>query len=133
MVVGLPHYDSLQLRIVMRLTDAAQGDRVVCLRPTPWPWVAARTGARLLDLPTGGRRAAECSRGVGPLSCASRTSNREIHGIPLVHLARNIHRFYNRRELVPELWDAGVFSYSSVLFSSVGAVAGLWIGFKLGN
>jgi hypothetical protein len=35
--------------------------------------------------------------------------------------------------LIPELWAAGVFSYSSVLFSSVGAVAGLWIGFKLGN
>jgi hypothetical protein len=35
--------------------------------------------------------------------------------------------------LIPELWDAGVFSYTSVLFSGIGALAGLWIGFKLGN
>ena len=35
--------------------------------------------------------------------------------------------------VIPELWGAGAFSYSSVLFSSIGAFAGLWIGFKLGN
>jgi hypothetical protein len=35
--------------------------------------------------------------------------------------------------LILELWDAGVFSYTSVLLSGVGGVAGLWIGFKLGN
>jgi uncharacterized membrane protein YeaQ/YmgE (transglycosylase-associated protein family) len=34
---------------------------------------------------------------------------------------------------IPELWGAGVFSYSSVLFSSIGAFVGLWIGFKLSN
>jgi hypothetical protein len=34
--------------------------------------------------------------------------------------------------LIPELWDAGVFSYSSVLLSGIGAFIGLWIGFKMG-
>jgi hypothetical protein len=35
--------------------------------------------------------------------------------------------------LIPELWDANVFSYTSVLFGGIGALAGLWIGLKLGN
>jgi predicted MFS family arabinose efflux permease len=35
--------------------------------------------------------------------------------------------------LVPELWGAEAFSYSSVLFSGIGAFAGLWIGLKMGN
>jgi hypothetical protein len=35
--------------------------------------------------------------------------------------------------LIPELWDASMFSYTSVLFSGIGALAGLWIGLKLGN
>jgi hypothetical protein len=30
--------------------------------------------------------------------------------------------------VIPELWGASAFSYSSVLFSSIGAFAGLWIG-----
>lgn len=34
--------------------------------------------------------------------------------------------------LIPGLWGDGVFSYASVLLSGVGALAGLWIGFKLG-
>jgi uncharacterized membrane protein YeaQ/YmgE (transglycosylase-associated protein family) len=34
---------------------------------------------------------------------------------------------------VSELWDAGMFSYASVLFSGIGALAGLWIGLKLRN
>jgi hypothetical protein len=34
---------------------------------------------------------------------------------------------------VPELWGAGTFSYSSVVFSGIGAFAGLWMGLKLGN
>jgi len=33
--------------------------------------------------------------------------------------------------LIPGLWGGGVFSYSSVLLSGVGALVGLWIGFKL--
>jgi hypothetical protein len=35
--------------------------------------------------------------------------------------------------LIPELWDASMFSYASVLFSGIGALAGLWVGFKLSN
>jgi len=34
--------------------------------------------------------------------------------------------------LIPELWDADLFSYSSLLLSGVGAFAGLWIGYKMG-
>jgi hypothetical protein len=33
---------------------------------------------------------------------------------------------------VPELWGAGLFSYSSVLFSGIGGFVGLWIGYKMG-
>jgi hypothetical protein len=32
---------------------------------------------------------------------------------------------------IPELWGAGLISVSSIFFSGVGAVAGIWIGFKL--
>ena len=34
---------------------------------------------------------------------------------------------------IPTLWGAGIFSYSSVLFSGIGAIAGIWIGYKLSN
>ncbi len=34
--------------------------------------------------------------------------------------------------LIPELWGADMFSYASVLLSSVGALAGLWIGYGIG-
>jgi hypothetical protein len=30
---------------------------------------------------------------------------------------------------VPELWGAGMLSYSSVVLSTVGAFAGLWLGY----
>jgi hypothetical protein len=33
--------------------------------------------------------------------------------------------------LIPGLWGAGVFSYSSVLLSGAGAFVGLWIGLKM--
>jgi uncharacterized membrane protein YeaQ/YmgE (transglycosylase-associated protein family) len=33
--------------------------------------------------------------------------------------------------LIPGLWGDGLLSYSSVLLSCVGALVGLWIGFKL--
>ena len=33
--------------------------------------------------------------------------------------------------LTPALWGAGIFSFSSILFSAAGAFAGIWIGFKL--
>jgi hypothetical protein len=32
---------------------------------------------------------------------------------------------------IPELWHAAAFSYTSVLFSGIGAFVGLWIGLKL--
>ena len=32
---------------------------------------------------------------------------------------------------IPDLWGAGLFSYSSVLLSGIGAVVGLLIGYKL--
>ena len=34
--------------------------------------------------------------------------------------------------LIPELWDADLFSYSSVLLSGIGAFVGLWVGYKMG-
>lgn len=34
---------------------------------------------------------------------------------------------------VPMLWGAGVFSMSSVIFSGIGGILGIWLGFKLGN
>ena len=32
---------------------------------------------------------------------------------------------------VPDLWHAGMFSLSGVLFTAVGGVAGLWAGVRL--
>jgi hypothetical protein len=32
---------------------------------------------------------------------------------------------------IPDLWGAGLLSYSSVLLSGVGAFAGLWLGYKM--
>lgn len=32
---------------------------------------------------------------------------------------------------VPMLWRAGLFSVSSVLFSAVGGIAGIWAAYKL--
>jgi len=34
--------------------------------------------------------------------------------------------------LIPELWGAGMLSYSSVLLSGIGAFVGLWIGYRMG-
>jgi len=34
---------------------------------------------------------------------------------------------------VPSLWGVGFLSYSSALTSAIGAILGIWIGFKLGN
>jgi uncharacterized membrane protein YeaQ/YmgE (transglycosylase-associated protein family) len=33
--------------------------------------------------------------------------------------------------LIPGLWGDGMFSYSSVLLGGIGALVGLWIGFKM--
>ncbi|MGH7141274.1 MAG: hypothetical protein ACREGH_01405 [Minisyncoccia bacterium] len=32
---------------------------------------------------------------------------------------------------VPDLWGAGMFSFSGIIFSAVGAILGIWLGFKL--
>jgi hypothetical protein len=32
---------------------------------------------------------------------------------------------------VPVLWGGSVFSISSLLFSALGALAGIWVGFKI--
>jgi len=34
---------------------------------------------------------------------------------------------------VPELWGAGMFSLSSLLFSALGGVAGVWFGVRLAD
>ena len=34
---------------------------------------------------------------------------------------------------IPMLWGAGLLSYSSVLFSGIGGILGVWIGFKLSD
>ncbi len=31
---------------------------------------------------------------------------------------------------LPSLWGAGLFSFSSIIFSAVGAIAGIYLGFK---
>lgn len=33
--------------------------------------------------------------------------------------------------LIPSLWGAGIFSFSSILFGAVGAFLGIWIGYRL--
>ena len=33
--------------------------------------------------------------------------------------------------LIPQLWDADMFTYSSVLLSGAGAFVGLWIGYRM--
>ena len=34
---------------------------------------------------------------------------------------------------IPELWGAGLFSMSSVIWSGVGGLLGIYVGFKLGQ
>ncbi len=33
--------------------------------------------------------------------------------------------------LIPELWGAGFFSFSSMFFSALGAFGGIWLGYKM--
>lgn len=35
--------------------------------------------------------------------------------------------------LVPSLWGAGMFSFSSVILSGVGGFLGIWFGVKFGD
>ncbi|MFA6897071.1 MAG: hypothetical protein WCQ96_02190 [Patescibacteria group bacterium] len=32
---------------------------------------------------------------------------------------------------LPSLWGAGMFSFSSIIFSTIGGLAGVWVGYKL--
>jgi hypothetical protein len=33
--------------------------------------------------------------------------------------------------LIPGLWGAGVFSFSSIILSAVGGILGIWFGFRI--
>ena len=35
--------------------------------------------------------------------------------------------------LLPELWGAGLFSWSSLLFSTLGSIIGIYVGYKIGQ
>jgi len=35
--------------------------------------------------------------------------------------------------LIPSFWGAGEFSFSSIIFSAIGAIVGIIIAFKLSN
>jgi hypothetical protein len=32
---------------------------------------------------------------------------------------------------IPLLWGAGLFSFSALFFNAIGAIVGIWIGFRL--
>ena len=32
---------------------------------------------------------------------------------------------------IPSLWDANMFSVSSVIFTAIGGIVGIWIGYRL--
>jgi hypothetical protein len=34
---------------------------------------------------------------------------------------------------VPRIWDAGLLSFSSIIFSAIGGFIGIWMGYKLGE
>ncbi len=34
---------------------------------------------------------------------------------------------------IPELWGAGMFSFSSVILTAVGGILGIYVGYKLSN
>lgn len=33
--------------------------------------------------------------------------------------------------LIPSLWGAGFFSFSSIILTAVGGILGIWFGFKI--
>ena len=33
--------------------------------------------------------------------------------------------------MIPDLWGAGILSISSILFAGIGAIVGIWAGYKL--
>ncbi len=34
---------------------------------------------------------------------------------------------------IPALWGASLLTYTSAILSAVGGLAGIWLGFKIGN
>ncbi len=34
---------------------------------------------------------------------------------------------------IPNLWGAGFLSFSSIILTAVGGIAGIWLGFRLGG
>ena len=34
---------------------------------------------------------------------------------------------------VPALWGAGLLSVSGIIFSGIGGISGIWLGFKFGD
>ena len=34
---------------------------------------------------------------------------------------------------IPSLWDASIFSLSSVVLSAVGGFIGIWVGYRMGD
>ncbi|MDB5245097.1 MAG: hypothetical protein JWN90_202 [Parcubacteria group bacterium] len=34
---------------------------------------------------------------------------------------------------IPELWGAGVFSFSSIILSAIGGMAGIYLGWKIAS
>lgn len=33
--------------------------------------------------------------------------------------------------LIPPLWGASMFSFSSIIFTAIGGIVGIWVGLKL--
>lgn len=33
--------------------------------------------------------------------------------------------------LIPELWGAGILSFSSIFLSALGGIAGIWVGYQI--
>jgi len=34
---------------------------------------------------------------------------------------------------IPMIWGGGIFSMSSIIFSTIGGILGIWIALKIGN
>ncbi len=33
--------------------------------------------------------------------------------------------------IIPSLWGAGMFSFSSIILSALGGILGIWVGYKI--
>jgi len=34
---------------------------------------------------------------------------------------------------IPNIWNAGMFSFSGIIFSALGGFLGIWVGYKFGE